>query len=714
MKELIDSIGKIHTTEEASQFLLSQVQSHTQDIQFAIDYASKAHKGQFRKSGEEYIIHPILVASIVNHLGGDKAMVISAILHDVVEDTPHTIEDIENTFGHEVKDLVDGLTKIDKIREENLLPSSKIDEKLMKSAMTFRKMLLKAIEDIRILVIKLCDRTHNIITLDALSEKKQKRIAEETLVVYAPIAHRLGISKLKNILEDKSFYYIFPEEYQYIDKHITGTEQKLDLKLNEMINALEHLLRDNGFTEEMYEINSRIKHRYSIYLKLQRKGIAIDEVLDLLAIRIIVKDTIECYKVLGLLHTNYKPLVARFKDYIAIPKDNGYQTIHTTVFNNGNLFEVQIRTEEMHNTAELGVAAHWKYKSGGLSPKTSWLKGISEHEVQDLEFYENAKGELYTSEISVYTPQGDVYGLPLGATALDFAYAIHTEIGEKARGCLINKKPQPLLTKLKNGDFVSIQLSKKKIPRCTWISAVKTVRAKNHIRHACNQRLKEINRLAGLSILSNFLMVNYKKAEKFIEKENLEDLLHKIPNNKSVLNEVISKFKKKLFLIRPPIEFFRQRDYEFDNLIITSNRNVSEIHFDHCCHPKFGDDIIAILYKKGKAIIHHKQCEHAYNLLCKEANSLMIRWAGVNNIVLRISVILDNKKGTLATFVTFLAQEGVNITDIHVGGAHYIESPTKCEVVAEFPNKLVEKIKEKLHKKFKVVEIVETKDAYKG
>jgi RelA/SpoT family (p)ppGpp synthetase len=376
MDKLFLKLSDIKTIEEATDILYQSV-SESSKIQKAINFAIKAHTNQFRKSGEPYVIHPILVASIVAFSGGDETMIVASILHDTVEDTTINIADIYNIFGEDIANLVDGLTKIDRIREENLIPSSKTDEKLIKSALTFQKILIASIKDIRILVIKLCDRIHNIFTLNALPPHKQKRIAEETLVVYAPIAHRLGISKIKNALEDKSFFYIFPQEYQKIDTYLQKHEESLKLKINSFVSKVVDILQKNGFKKDDLLIQSRIKHHYSIYSKMQKKGVNIDEILDLLAIRIIAQDTIDCYKILGILHTHFRPLIARFKDYIALPKDNGYQTIHTTLFDKSYVFEVQIRTKSMHYTAEFGVAAHWKYKEGGLSPKLDGFKQFS-------------------------------------------------------------------------------------------------------------------------------------------------------------------------------------------------------------------------------------------------------------------------------------------------------------------------------------------------
>jgi len=343
---LLEQIQNISTTQDAKELLYSHTKNN-QNINQAIDFSENYHQDQFRKSGEPYIIHPISVASIVCAYGGDEQMVIAALLHDVVEDTPCEIEEIVEKFGKEIADLVSGLTKIIEIRDEELLPSTS-DEKLIASALSFRKMLLASISDVRVLVIKLCDRLHNMLTLNALNKDKQKRISEETLVVYVPIAHRLGIATIKNTLEDLSFFYIFPNEYKKIDEHISGYQQKFQLELNGFISKVKTLMLKNGFIDGDFEIQKRIKHHYSIYLKMQRKGVSIEEVLDLMAIRILVKNPIDCYRVLGILHQNFKPLLSRFKDYIAVPKDNGYQTIHTTVFNDATIFEAQIRTYDMH------------------------------------------------------------------------------------------------------------------------------------------------------------------------------------------------------------------------------------------------------------------------------------------------------------------------------------------------------------------------------
>ena len=403
LDDLLKKIILIKDVDSAIELLFSLIQKNDL-LQKGLDLCISQHQGQFRKSGEPYCIHPILVACIVAFLGEEQDMVISALLHDVVEDTDYTLYQIEENFGKDVAKIIEGLTKIVSIRESKLISSSdKSSQKLHSSALSFRKMLLISIEDVRVLVVKLCDRLHNMATLEALRPDKQKRIAEETLVVYAPIAHRLGISSVKKILEDFSFKYILPDEYEKIDSYINDHKEQLDATLKKFTVKINSLLLNNGFNKDDFQIQTRLKHYYSIYLKMQRKGISIQEVLDLLAIRIILNDVMDCYKVLGLIHTNFNPLISRFKDYIAIPKQNRYQTIHTTVFDESMIIEAQIRTFDMHKVSEYGIAAHWKYKEDGvLNPNLEWMNDIK---MQDSdtenpeELYEYAKESLYSEDV---------------------------------------------------------------------------------------------------------------------------------------------------------------------------------------------------------------------------------------------------------------------------------------------------------------------------
>ena len=522
--EIFTQVQELKTFSQAKA-LLSSLCEITQGIQSAIVCAQKSHEGQFRQTGEPYIVHPLCVACLVAFYGGDEAMVCAALLHDVVEDTDIDLDSVRVDFGESVAQLVDGLTKIDEIQAEEL--DDKIaNQRLAVAALTFRKMLIAAVNDPRVLVIKICDRLHNMLTLGALSAEKQQRKAKETLVVYAPIAHRLGISSIKNELEDKSFLYIFPQEYAKIQDFLKNNNQPLFLQLNEFENKIQQLLLQHGFDQGQFVLESRIKRPYSIYLKMQRKGVGIDEILDLLAVRILVKTTIDCYKILGLVHLAFKPIISRFKDYIALPKENAYQTIHTTIFDKSRVFEVQIRTFDMHKNAEFGVAAHWKYKSDGvIAPSLEWLQNLQYQNNDIEEFYELAKNDLYREDIVVFSPSGDTFSLPAGAVVLDFAYLIHSELGDQAKSAYINNQQVSLLQTLKSGDIVKIVSDPSEMPKYTWIDMVKTSKAKNHLKTQAQNRLKEIEKKAGVNILATIFSKDPAVFARYLSMRNLDSNL---------------------------------------------------------------------------------------------------------------------------------------------------------------------------------------------
>jgi RelA/SpoT family (p)ppGpp synthetase len=709
MQALPAHFDQVRSPEAARALLLEHITSER--LSRACDLAEKAHAGQVRKSGEPYVVHPFLVAVAVVCFGGDEAMATAAVLHDVVEDTSCTLGQVEADFGEDVAVLVDGLTKIDRIRQENLLPSDRVDEKLVQSALTFRKMLVASIKDVRVLVIKLCDRLHNLLTLNALPPAKQRRIAEETLVVYAPVAHRLGISRLKNSLEDHSFATIFPDDYNRIDHYIKSHEQSLRLGLNRFITEVKTLLEQDGFNPADLEIRSRIKHHYSIYAKMQRKGVSIDEVLDLMAMRILVRTPQACYRVLGLLHTHYKPLIARFKDYIALPKENGYQTLHTTLFHESGIYEVQIRTFDMHNTAEYGIAAHWQYKSGALSPKLEWLEAMQYSAETPLDFYELAKNDLYSEEVVVYSPKGKTYTLPRGGTALDFAFAVHTEVGLNATGALINGVQRPLLSELKTGEMIEIEVGQEPVLRCSWLETLKTSKAKNHMRHECNHRLREIDRLSALNILSFYTGEDRATMQQWLELNGYGESLHKLPGENHLLEEVLVRYHKARgrlfakFAAKP-------RRYRLENLEVDSPKAVNEVVFDPCCHPKFGDAIVLFYYKRGKAIIHHKQCEKAYRKLLSGDPVLKASWVGDRVGLYRLVVNLENRKGALAQLVSFLSRQNINIATLSLGKAG-LDLPSWCEVVAEFDLNRLKRVRERIEKRFSLVEFAPADDTYR-
>ncbi len=709
----IEKVKHIHDVDSAQEYLFSQI-APSKRLQEALEYSKAAHKEQFRKSGEPYIIHPILVATIVASITDDESMAIAALLHDVVEDTDVGIETITELFGSDVSHLVEGLTKIDTIRDIELVPSSS-NEKLIVSALSFRKMLLASIEDVRVLVVKLCDRLHNMLTLGALPEHKQLRIAEETLVVYAPIAHRLGISFLKNILEDLSFSYIFQEEKHNIDNYLETNYHAIEMKLEEFKESINKILLKNGICEDDFEILSRVKHRYSIYLKMQRKGVSIDEVLDLLAIRIITTDAVQCYKILGLIHLNFQPLSSRFKDYIAVAKDNGYQTIHTTVFYKTAIFEVQIRTHEMHNTAELGVAAHWKYKSGGNNIKLDWLNNLSYQNESVEDFYALIKNDLYSEDIAVFSPRGEAFTLPRGAVVLDFAYTVHSAVGNKAKSALVNKAKASLLSELQNGDIVKINMSDEIITRCSWIDAVKTSKAKTNMRLNCNARLRDINVKSSVNIVATAMKLNNSRVEEWFDRNNF-DRRANIPSDIELLREVMHRYtleisknsRFKRFLTR---HRFKLKSYNIKGVEIFSNSHISDVVFDYCCHPKSGDEIVAFL-EKSKAYVHHKMCKTAIKKLEANENMLFVRWERQNVYNYNMIVSLHSGKGTLAEFLNFLVKLNIDINSIELG-KNKSESSRYCELGFESKEADINSLRARMEQKIKVIHLIRTDDAYR-
>ena len=720
LEQLIEQILPCKNVSEAITLLFSLCE-RSEKLDKAIDSCVTSHAGQYRKSGEPYAIHPILVASIVANMGGDESMVIAALLHDVVEDTEVTLSEVQAEFGDEVAKLVEGLTKIVAIRE-NKLASSSSNEKLASSALTFRKMLLISIEDVRVLVVKLCDRLHNMLTLDALKVEKQKRIAEETLMVYAPIAHRLGISSIKNILEDLSFKYAMPEEYAKIDSFLNKNKQQLSLKLNAFYEKVNQILLENGFIEGTFEIQKRIKHYYSIYLKMQRKGISIEEVLDLLAIRILVQKPLDCYLALGNLHINFNPLISRFKDYIALPKQNGYQTIHTTIFDNKSIFEAQVRTYDMHKTAEYGVAAHWKYKNGEgslLNPKLDWLNDIgmqnNEAESNVEELYEYAKDSLYIEDIAVYSPKGEVFTLPRGATALDYAYEIHTEIGLYAKEAYINRVRMPLLTELKNGDIVRIVTGEEAKFRCSWINSVRTGKARATIRTYCKQKIKDINYKIAVDILKSVFGVSKDRILDWIEHENLGKKVFRAATESDFLQEVVNMLKKYIKKERPFMislgDKYQVKKQKFENIVIYSNHKISNVEFDYCCNPKRGVSIVG--FKNGHNVtVHHKLCERAGKLMDKGNEIIFVKWTRNAPHRYKILLNLENRKGALAEFLTYLARLDVNLATISLNEANDLSGDT-FEISVEIAENIdANELREKIKDRYKIIDFVSQSDPY--
>ena len=712
MDPFIKEIQHINNVEDAINKLNTQTEI-SQKLSEIINFVIEAHEGQYRKSGEPYCVHPILVASITAHFSKDEAIIATALLHDVVEDTKYPLDYIKERWGSDIAHMVDGLTKIVEIRENEFITSSDAsDSKIISSALTFRKMLIASIDDVRVLIVKLCDRLHNMLTLGVLPANKQKRIAEETLVVYVPIANRLGISTLKNALEDLAFFYIYPNEYKKIDNFLKEQQSAMQLTFNTFISTTKNLLEKNGYDLNKIKIYSRIKHHYSIYLKMQRKGISIDEVLDLFAIRILVEDDIDCYKVLGYVHLEFKPLISRFKDYVATPKENGYQTIHTTIFYNSKIYEIQIRSFEMNKIAEFGIAAHWKYKSGAKNTTNlNWLKSLEFSNENIEEFYQDAKDNLYTQEIVVYSPKGEVFMLPVGSTAYDFAFAVHSNVGKKAIACYINKIKKPLLTELKSTDIVSIELGDEIIVRCSWMEMVKTSRAKKQIKFLCTHRQKEIDELSGKNII-NTVFSRY--SDDITEIYTIESP-HKIPQILDFFKYTKQIIEKKIIshkglMTRFKILTSKIKEYKFDNVLINSNFSISSVSFDHCCHPKFGDDIVA--FRSGnEAIIHHKMCDKAYDKIKTNQQMLFCKWTIDTVYQYKMVISIPNTKGELAKVLTYMAEYEFYILGVEFGRQthSYIQY---CYIEFEINKSNIEEVRKIVERKVKVIEFYSKKDAY--
>jgi GTP pyrophosphokinase len=473
-------------------------------IRKAYVYGSKFHEGQVRKTGEPYLIHPLEVAHILAQLKLDEASIEAGILHDTIEDTHATKEDLSANFGPEVAEIVDGVTKLGKYASHSTSASpegtdkSKEQREEEKQAENFRKMLIAMAKDIRVILVKLADRTHNMRTLGSMKPEKQITIAQETLDIYAPLANRLGISWIKLELEDLAFQYLRPEEYRDLSEKIAKTQKEREKYITDVVELLEGKLKAaklNG------KVTGRPKHLYSIYKKMKQKGLPYEDIHDAIAFRVIVPSVADCYQVLGMVHGSFKPVPGRFKDFIAIPKPNNYQSLHTTVIGpGGDRIEIQIRTEEMHRIAEEGIAAHWAYKEGKAGvfttdeQKFAWLRQLMDwqKELKDpKEFLDSVKVDLFADECFVFTPKGDVKALPRGATPVDFAYAIHTKVGERCVGAKVNAKIVPLRYKLKNGDVAEILTSPNAHPSKDWLTFVKTAKAQNRIRAYIRQQERD-------------------------------------------------------------------------------------------------------------------------------------------------------------------------------------------------------------------------------
>ena len=588
-------------------------------IEKAYNLANEKHKNQFRKSGEAYIIHPLNVAAILTEIKADYETLCAALLHDTIEDTDITLNDLEKEFGHTVRKLVDGVTKINKLD----LGADKDAE-----IATQRKILVGMTEDVRVIILKLADRLHNLRTLWALQEHRQKYNAKETLDILVPIAHRLGMYKIKSELEDLSLRYYKPDVYFGIVETLNKTKKERDNIVSDMLKSVSELLKKHNIK---FEIKGRAKSIYSIYKKMD-KGKSFSDIYDLNALRIFVHTKEECYQVLGIIHSKYTPKPKRFKDYIAMPKNNGYQSLHTTVFgNNGYLFEIQIRTYDMDQIAENGIASHWSYKEGTtptkknpMDEKLEFFKSIMElQEETDEQFINSVKNE-FNNTIYVFTPNGKVIELPQGATPIDFAYKVHTDIGNTMVGALVNNNIVPLTYELKTNDIIKINTSKKSTPSREWINIAKTQQAKNKIKNYFNKIEKNDFLKKGEEILKEELKRKKIPLNDFITEENIEKILktYKLSNinnlyinigsNKlltgSIINLIIKKEQTKEELVLDKIQNREFKPQNTKSEIIIKGIDDIKINISSCCDPIPGDKIMGYITKGNGISVHRDIC----------------------------------------------------------------------------------------------------------
>lgn len=604
----------------------------TSMIMRAFELADEAHKGQKRKSGEEYIIHPVAVAYILAEYKMDTETICAALMHDVIEDTHYTHEQIAAIFNARIADLVEGVTKIGKIEYQSKEESQ---------AEYLRKMVMAMSKDIRVILIKLVDRLHNMRTLEYMNPAKQQEKARETLDIYAPIANRLGIQAIKGELEDLSLKYLDPEGYYDLVKKVKARKQVREEYVDQVIVILKAKIDETGIPCKIY---GRSKHFYSIYRKMKAQHRQFDEIYDLIAVRVIVDSIKDCYGVLGLVHTEWKPIPGRFKDYIAMPKPNMYQSIHTTVIGpNGDPFEVQIRTKEMHQVAEYGIAAHWKYKEGKTGEKNAhyekriaWIRQIMEWQ-QELDnagdLLETIKVDLLNEEVYVFSPKGQVFELPMGSCPLDFAYRIHSDIGDTCVGARVNGKIVPLNHTLNNGDIVEVMTSKHSNgPSRDWLNFVKSAHARNKIRQYFKREEKEENIAKGRLALENELkrrglqhskLGHQHELETLSEKLNyktVDDLYAAIGYNGIKLGTVFTKMTlifPEVFKADPEEVVIKKKSGDTkrnSNIVVAGLRDI-EVHFAKCCSPVPGDKIIGYITQNRGISVHRTDCKNVLNIV---------------------------------------------------------------------------------------------------
>jgi guanosine-3',5'-bis(diphosphate) 3'-pyrophosphohydrolase len=637
-------------------------------LQDAYQFSEMAHQGQFRKSGDPYISHPIAVAKILTQWHLDSQALTAALLHDVMEDTAVTKNEISDKFGKHVADLVDGVSKLDRIESQTQEQAQ---------AENFRKMLLAMARDVRVILIKLADRLHNMRTLQVMHPKKRARIARETLEIYAPIAHRLGLNQLYTELQELAFRHLYPNRYNVLSKALLRARGNRREVVDKILESIKQRLAD-GHLEAA--VTGREKNLYSIYKKMLEKNLSFAEVFDIYGFRVIVRDTAACYLALGALHQLYKPIPGKFKDYIAIPKANGYQSLHTTLFGPfGTPIEVQIRTLEMHKIAEAGVASHWLYKEhegqiNDLHRKThQWLQSLLEMQSESgdsIEFLEHLKVDLFPDEVYVFTPKGKIMSLPHGATCVDFAYAVHTDIGNRCVAVKINHELVPLRSELKNGDRVEIITAVHAKPNPAWLNYVVTGKARSHIRHFLKTMQYEESAQLGKNLLNQALVALRSGIDKVTDAE-WERLLkeNSAKSRQEVLADIglgkqlaIVVARQLLSIAEPKINKGEKLP---GSLIIRGSEGMA-LQFAKCCHPIPGDPIIGFLKKGHGLVIHTHDCPVARKTRGDPEKWLDVEWAPDTKklFTVNIKMVASNQRGVLAKIAASIADTDSNIDNV--------------------------------------------------
>jgi len=688
--------------DQRFEALLKQVQANrpSEDVTLirkAWEFCVKHHEGQMRASGEPYIVHPLEVAEVLAEMKMDSTAIAAGLLHDSVEDTPATNEEIRAKFGDQVAHIVEGVTKIDKIQFAN---------REDRQAENVRKMLLAMVEDVRVVLIKLADRLHNMRTLEHLKPDRQEAIARETQEIYAPLAHRLGMGKVRGELEDLAFRYTDPVSYEKVSAAVEARRIEGEQFLRGVEDTLVEQLRENSIEAR---VEWRIKRLYSIYQKIERSKVSFDQVYDLLAIRVITQDVASCYAVFGLIHTIWRPVPGRIKDFIASPRANRYQSLHTTVMGaSGHQFEVQIRTEEMHRIAEEGIAAHWKYKSGGAimtardEERLNWIRQLVEwqKEMTDPnEFLSSLKMDLYPDEVYTFTPKGKVVVVPADATPVDFAYTIHTEVGHTCVGAKVNSRMAPLRTKLRTGDIVEIITQKDHKPSRDWLTFVKSPRARNKIKHWLNEDQRRRAVEIGRKLLEREAR-KYKVPMSQIDDQDLSrianeygvataaDLLATLGQGKNSARHVLNKLApgSTNMPTAEPIpetkpgggesamsDAVRKLHLTGSDSLQVEGQNDLLVYRARCCNPIRGEEIIGYVTRGKGVAVHARSCPNVQNLLYESDRRISVEWSRVGDQAgrpqrypVKITVSCDDRAGMLKELTAVISDDNTNIRTVDI------------------------------------------------